>query len=132
MKNKGFTLVELLSVIAILAILAILAIPKIQEVINTTKVGNVQNSCLGYIKAFEDKMIGDQLDGPISRDGIYYVENIDMNNKAKGELPTDGWLNVVNGDVKEAELKFGKYVLDYDGRKCIVNKNKKNVSQYGE
>ena len=37
MKNKGFTLVELLAVIAILAVLAILSVPRIIDIFNDAK-----------------------------------------------------------------------------------------------
>ena len=38
MKNKGFTLVELLAVIAILAILVIIALPNVLKMFNQRKI----------------------------------------------------------------------------------------------
>ena len=37
MKNKGFTLVELLAVIVILAIIMIIAVPNVTEAMNNSK-----------------------------------------------------------------------------------------------
>lgn len=130
MKNKGFTLVELISIVAVLAVLAIMTFPIIQNVLSDSKAANAQNSCKGYIESFEDSLIGDQLDGPIPKDGLYYVKDIDLKGKAKGDLPTDGWLYVVNGEVKKAEIKVNDIVVEYDGTHTTANKNKTEVSEY--
>ena len=51
MKNKAFTLVELLGVIVVLAILALITIPIISNVINDVRIKSLENSAYGLIEA---------------------------------------------------------------------------------
>ena len=51
MKNKGFTLVELLGVIVVLAILALITIPIISNVITNVRIKSLENSAYGLIEA---------------------------------------------------------------------------------
>ena len=132
MNKKGFTLVELIAVVAILAILALLGIPKILDVINNTKIAAAKSNCEGYVKAFEDKLIDDQFDGPVPKDGVYYTKDINLDKNAKGEMPSDGWMYVVNGTVKKAEFKFGNYIVEYNGTNGNVSKTKTKVAPYNE
>ena len=53
MKNKGFTLVELLAVIAILAILVIIALPNVLKMFNDSK----KNSFLTEAKQYTVKYL---------------------------------------------------------------------------
>ena len=57
MKNKGFTLVELLAVIVILAIISIITVPMILGVIETTKKSAAVESVNGILDAADKYMI---------------------------------------------------------------------------
>ena len=51
MKNKGFTLVELLAVIVVLAIIALITIPTISGVVNKARLNSLKDSAYGLIDA---------------------------------------------------------------------------------
>ena len=131
MKRKGFTLIELLSVIIILGVIALIAIPVIISVIDKMKISSVESSCKGYIKAFGDKLVSDQYDGPVVRDGYYDVKNIDLGDKAKGEMPEEGWVQVTNSEANKAELKFGKYIVECTSLSAKVDISKKEIDDKG-
>ena len=54
MKQKGFTLVELLAVIVILAIIALITIPIVLKTINNSQKESEKQSIAGYARAIED------------------------------------------------------------------------------
>ena len=51
MKNKGFTLVELLAVIVVLAIISLITIPTISGVVNKARLNSLKDSAYGLIDA---------------------------------------------------------------------------------
>lgn len=53
MKEKAFTLVELLAVITILGLIAITITPKVQSVIEDSNMDNYRNSVSGLLRAIE-------------------------------------------------------------------------------
>lgn len=123
--KKGFTMVELLAVIIVLAILSLVAIPKLLKVVDTSKEASAENSTKGYIHSLEEKLIADQFDAPLIKNGAYYIDDEKiLNMNTKGELPTEGWVVIKDGEVTEAELLFGKVVVEYDGTKPKANTEK--------
>jgi prepilin-type N-terminal cleavage/methylation domain-containing protein len=57
MKNKGFTLVELLAVIVILAVIALISTPQVLSMIESSRQGAAESSALSYINTIEQKII---------------------------------------------------------------------------
>ena len=51
MKEKGFTLVELLAVIVILSVISLIAVPMILNVIEESKKGAIRSSVNGIVEA---------------------------------------------------------------------------------
>ena len=107
MKNKGFTLVELLAVIVILAIISIITIPMIGNVIEESKKKALEQSVNGLVEAARYYSI--------DNDGTY--EFLFDENK-KGETINGKKLSY-NGSIN-AE---GKLYLDQDGNIsiCVYN-----------
>lgn len=107
--KKGFTLIELLAVIVILAIIALIATPSILNVIEKSRKGSAESSALGYIDAVEKKVIIEELNNNILKDGIYGVTEIDVD--LKGMNPIDGWFLIKQGQIKNYSLKFDDYSI---------------------
>ena len=107
MKNKGFTLVELLAVIVVLAIISIITIPMIGNVIEESKKKALEQSVNGLVEAARYYSI--------ENDGTY--EFLFDENK-KGETINGKKLSY-NGSIN-AE---GKLYLDQDGNIsiCVYN-----------
>ena len=63
MKNKGFTLVELLAVIAILAILVILALPNVMNMYVRAKKNTFLTEAQNVIKLASNKFIEESIQG---------------------------------------------------------------------
>ena len=72
MKNKGFTLVELLAVIAILAVLMLLIMPNILKMFNKGKESAFKVQIESLIKTAEERAQSDVLSGKIYE---FYCEN---------------------------------------------------------
>ena len=68
--NKGFTLIELLAVIVILAIIALIATPLIMGVIADARKGAAKDAALGYVKAIENQLMLDELNGTNALVGV--------------------------------------------------------------
>ena len=131
--KKGFTVVELLSILIVLAILAIIAIPKLLKVVNSSRETGAENSAIGYVRAVEEKLIADQFDAPLIKNGAYYVDDTKISGlNVKGKLPQDGWVVINDGDIIEAELLFDKVVVEFDGKKARTNKEKTTPSDIEE
>lgn len=85
MKNKGFTLVELLAVIVILAIILAIAVPIISSLIENSKKNSLENSGKLIFNALKLKQLEEDLFNPttIDENTISSLLNIDNNNIKK-------------------------------------------------
>lgn len=96
MKEKAFTLVELLAVIVVLGILLIIAVPRISDAVNVSKKKSFEISVKSLEKELKSLYIKDNFN--ISKNGKSYV----ITNKAfvgetldvKGEIPDSGNLYI--------------------------------------
>ena len=126
MKNKGFTLVELLAVIVILAIIMIIAIPAVLNTMQSAR----RKTFLEYIDKVsinaETKYTSDQLEGLVSGNSsvIYNIKN-DLNLSSTGDF--DGYVLIDNNKVYVTLYndEFAVYGLEYASIKDsnIVMKN---------
>jgi prepilin-type N-terminal cleavage/methylation domain-containing protein len=107
MKNKGFTLVELMSVIIILAIVALITVPVV----------------LGIVKDNDRKALEQSVNGLVEGAKIYNARNLnselqtfDLSDSSvittldiKGKLPDEGTLTInADGEIS-VSAKKGKY-----------------------
>ena len=107
MKNKGFTLVELLAVIAILAILVIIALPNVLKMFNQAKKDTFLTEAKTIYKEISKKYISETMRGNkiniISNDNNKLElesNNLKYNIKLKGD-----------GSIKKFEVSNGTYCL---------------------
>ena len=107
MKNKGFTLVELLAVIAILAILVIIALPNVLKMFNQAKKDTFLTESKNIYKEISKKYISETMKGNkiniISNTNNHLdleSNNLKYNIKLKGD-----------GSIKKFQVSNGTYCL---------------------
>ena len=118
MKNKGFTLVELLAVIAILAILVIIALPNVLKMFNDSK----KNSFLTEAKAVYSEVSKKYISESMKGNKLTYVSSeddtkLDMTGK---KLQYCVLLNA-DGSVKSMKVSNGTWVAELSGNKKITD-----------
>ena len=107
MKNKGFTLVELLAVIAILAILVIIALPNVLKMFNQAKKDTFLTESKNIYKEISKKYISETMKG----NKINIISNtnnqLDLeSNNLKYNIKLKG-----DGSIKKFQVSNGTYCL---------------------
>ena len=125
--NKGFTLVELLTIIIVLAIIIAIILPKVTKIVEKGKLDSANLSALGYMEDVEDYYIKNSksdMNSNFDLDGEYIIENghlkkdaEDHDINAKKTSPTDGYLTITRGDVIEGCLTIGDYRIEISNEK---------------
>ena len=116
MKNKGFTLVELLAVIAILAILVIIALPNVLKMYNSSKKNIFLVEAKEIYGEVSKKYISENLKG----NKLSYVSSEDntklemTGNELKYCIQVDN-----KGKITAMKIGDNNYYLFYDGSKDI-------------
>ena len=120
---KGFTLIELLAIIVILAVIAVITVPIILGIIDNSSKGAAVNSAYGFRDAVQNYYAYKSLQDPQSElpNGIITILSLPSDFSASGELPSDGWVNLANGNVTEFSLKFGDYVVTKLGDEDVIS-----------
>ena len=93
LKNKGFTLVELLAVIIIIGVLALVTIPKVKDSLENSKKTTAVTSTIGYTKAIDEYALHQEMEkNNIKLNGIYNINNNGKlyNNLEEYEFEYDG------------------------------------------
>lgn len=91
MKNKGFTLVELLAVIVVLAIIAVIAVPQILAIVNSSDMGTFKDSATGLLESAElyyTRYAGQEMELDLSDEAT--VKELSF----KGKAPDGGMLYI--------------------------------------
>ena len=122
MKNKGFTLVELLAVIVILGLIAVITVPKINEQIESSKSKAVKASALSYKKTIDEYLLHQQMNNDeITLNGTYTVTNegkltqntTTINITFDGEKPKGGSLVYNNNELISGCITLNKYKIEF-------------------
>ena len=118
MKNKGFTLVELLAVIAILAILVIIALPNVLKMFNDSK----KNSFLTEAKTVYSEVSKKYISESMKGNKLTYISSeddtkLDMTGK---KLQYCVLLNA-DGSVKSMKVSNGEWIAELSGNKKITD-----------
>lgn len=146
MKEKGFTLMEVLAVIVILAIIALITTPIILNIVTKAKEEAKKSSAAGYIESVEMAIIKEKTkigNNDIDYEGEYTIngatitkndtenaslltgipilDTTTLNVTVKGELPETGTLTVNSKNVvSEASINYKDYVVILDNGKYNV------------
>ena len=108
MRNKGFTLVELLAVIVILAVISLIATPMVLGVIEKSKKSAAIESVNGIMDAAEKNMIESMLNGESKT--RYDLSN-DTSLSYKGEKPESGILLIDEKGKMSIKAKINGYCV---------------------
>lgn len=148
MKNKAFTLIELLGVIVLLGIIVLVAFPPLLNQINKSKQGISEATKEIIIDAAKDYYENNKKEYK-KIDGVSYCINVDalaqqnyLNEKIKdkdlNDIKTDNFVKLTYQNEKykyEIVDECTKYTVTFDPNGGIVNKDTKEVikgSKYGE
>ena len=127
-KNKGFTLVELLAVIAILAILVIMALPAVLRMYRQSRINNFQNEVRSTYRTAQSQFLGDSINlesgekilytnaDSCTPTGVDSVKALDMTGNTDFKyyvlINVDG--KVLNVRASNGTYSFSKQALDTD------------------
>ena len=121
-KNKGFTLIELISVIILMGVIALITVPIIKDTIESAREKNFKNSAIGLIEAANEYYLNSKLTGDYFEEIEFKVNNGKMISGDKelsfnGKVPVgDSYVKIKsNGDVA-INITDGEFyaVKDYD------------------
>ena len=118
MKNKGFTLVELLAVIAILAILVIIALPNVLKMFNDSK----KNSFLTEAKTLYSEVSNKYISENMKGNKLTYVSSEDDTKleMTGRDLQYCVLLNA-DGSVKSMKVSNGEWIAELPDNKKITD-----------
>ena len=124
MKNKGFTLVELLAVIAILAILVIIALPNVLKMFNDSKKNSFLTEAKTLYSEVSKKYISENMKGNkltyISSEDDTKLEMTGRNLQYCVLLNTDG-------SVKSMKVSNGEWIAELPSGKKITDLNSSDL-----
>lgn len=118
MKNKGFTLVELLAVLVILAALAAIIIPTTMNIINSSKKATAIDSADGYLRAVSNYLVTVNI-----QNGNYGIDDEDIKADYTGLSPSAGLLKIAKNEIQEAKLCMNNYSIDYTKGTSKISEN---------
>jgi len=128
MKNKGFTLVELLAVIVILAVIALIATPVVLNMITDTKENSAMVGANNYAKALEETLVKEILEGKDLGSGAYSIigntythDETTGTVEVKGNLPSSGSICV------DKKGQVTSYVLNINGYTVALFDKKQEI-----
>ncbi|MDD6652976.1 MAG: DUF6273 domain-containing protein [Clostridium sp.] len=126
MKNKGFTLVELLAVIAILAILVIIALPNVLKMFNESK----KNSFLTEAKTVYSEVSKKYITESMKGNKLTYISSEDDTKleMTGRDLQYCVLLNT-DGSVKSMKVSNGEWIAELPAGKKITDLNASNVTE---
>ena len=124
MKNKGFTLVELLAVIAILAILVIIALPNVLKMFNDSK----KNSFLTETKTIYSEVSKKYISESMKGNKLTYISSEDDTKleMTGRDLQYCVLLNT-DGTVKSMKVSNGEWIAELPSGKKITDLNSSDL-----
>ncbi len=100
MKNKGFTLVELLVVIVILGLLIALAMPSILDMRENSAKNTLAYEAMNYTTKVKSKYVGEKIVSGVNTPTTYLVSNFKEGSNVKGCMK----INPITSNVSEIAI----------------------------
>lgn len=129
MKQRGFTLLELLGILMILGLIILITYPIVRSLIINTRKKAVTDSIYNYVRLVESVIAKDATENPgETHTGTYTIEGkkivrLDGTDTllipAKGTYPT-GTMEIEKRVVQSATFQLDRFELTYDGKKVKV------------
>lgn len=126
MKNKGFTLVELIAVIVILALITLIVVPKVKTSLTKSENKSRIISAQEFNRAIENQIIENiNNNDPDIEEGTYTIDNLKKNYRFKytGDSPVSGTVVIEDDKVFSCELVYEDYTVTCNNGNYTVNKN---------
>lgn len=126
MKNKAFTLIELLAVILILGIISLVAIMTITKLIDETKKNSFKTSINALVVAIENNCEQSKFSDEEHISKYTFIDGVANNSiNVKGKLPDIGVILVDESCKTSVSVSNGTYtyVKDYDSSVTITSGN---------
>lgn len=126
--NKGFTLIEVLTVIVVLAIIALIAVPVIMGLVGKAQKSAFTDSAYELVKAGDLLYSTNEMEGAELERKTFTFPSDTKALDVKGELPTGGKMVVYeNGEIAMAVTK-GKYCATkkYGSEEVVVTEDAEN------
>ena len=116
MKNKGFTLVELLAIILILGLLAIFIVPKVKDLFNDSKEKIAEENVKRLIGVFEEYYVKSSIDDHFTSCSYNFDTGINTcsNLGITGDLPSSGFIEVSNDGKINGSVIVDNYSFSID------------------
>ena len=126
MKKKGFTLIELLAVIVILAIIALIATPLVLKYIEKSRKESKVDSAYSFVRNLETEIANYSIKHngkKYNKSGLVEIGDLtDIDTTVKGDKPDNIKVCLSSlGQVDKAILQYGKYYVNYDGKKGSIS-----------
>lgn len=121
MKERGFSIIELLAVIVLIAAIAVIATPQVIKLINISRINSFKSSAEGLLESAEQAhtdILYEQKTDTVIEFNLTTGANMDKI-ETKGSGPTDGYIRINPKGYTQIFLKNDKYcaVKGYDDKK---------------
>ena len=134
MKNKGFTLIEILSTIVVIGIISVITVPTVLGVIKKARMAAYKDSAYGYIEAAK-VYLASHIDEVTEEEEIYFIcdgESCKYKNEElsfKGNTPKSGLITIKgNGETTIENLYNGRYYANKEpGEEVVVSEEATEV-----
>ena len=134
MKNKGFTLIEILSTIVVIGIISVITVPTVLGVIKKARMAAYKDSAYGYIESAK-VCLASHIDEVTEEEEIYFIcdgESCKYKNEElsfKGNTPKSGLITIKgNGETTIENLYNGRYYANKEpGEEVVVSEEATEV-----
>ena len=123
MKNKAFTLVEILIVVIILGILAAIVIPQFTEASNDARISALQSdllTCRSQFELYKVQHLENYPQAIVGSDSTKVIQQLTSRTNSAGDVGTDA-----------AQFPFGPYLQQFPSNSFVSDTTKSGILTFG-